>query len=94
MLTVYIAVVAALCTGLLGGLAGWWLRGQYVDTPEVVQPLWIDPMTAAEIDHLAAAWAQAHDRPQAEELVADKLRLAWALRHGQHPSGQSWSWQP
>jgi hypothetical protein len=92
MLELYIATVAALCSGLLGGVVGWWLRARYTDVPEVVQPVWIDPMTSAEIDRLATAWAQAHDRPQAEELVADKLRLAWMLRHGQQPSGQSWSW--
>lgn len=89
---VYIATVAALCAGLLGGLVGWWLCRRYADAPEVVQPMGIDSMTAAEIDRLAAAWAQAHDRPQAEALVADKLRLAWALRHGQQPPGQSGSW--
>jgi hypothetical protein len=34
-----------------------------------------DPFVSAEIDQAAAAWANAHGRPEAAGIMADKLHL-------------------
>ncbi len=80
VLVIALMATAAFLGGLIGGLVGRRQRGRWAE-PVPVERLVIDPLEAAEVDQAAVAWSQAHGRPEAAGLLADKLRLAFALKH-------------
>jgi hypothetical protein len=89
MLIVTLTLIAAFVGGLAGSLSGQVLR-RLRSKREQRRPALpvVDPLTAAEIDHVAAAWAAAHGKPAAGGLLADKLRLAFGLRRPPRPFDQ------
>lgn len=80
MLTVLLALFVGTFSGTVaGGLVSWWLLGQAFAETAPVDRLAVDPGMDDQISQAANQWAEAHHRPGAAPLVADKLRLAYAL---------------
>lgn len=80
-------VVEALCVfgaGIGGGALGAAVcsraRFSYVAHPEVAHQPSLDEMEPL-IRDTADRWAQAHERPEAAALVAEKLRTMYRLRY-------------
>jgi hypothetical protein len=81
MLPVVLALFVGTFSGTVaGGLLSWWLLDRPSAEP-VVAPdhLALDPDVEYQIDQAANQWAEAHHRPGAAPLVADKLRLVYTL---------------
>jgi hypothetical protein len=79
-----------LIVAFLGAFVGSWLAGRARKrtNPASAGPA-IDPVTASEIDRVAAGWAAAAGEPAAEALLAEKLRMAFRLRSQRPPCDQS-----
>lgn len=81
MLFVLLALLVGTLSGTMaGGLLTWWLlmnRSRAGALP--VERLPVDPVVEAQIRRTAAQWAKTHQRPGSEPLVANKLRLVYAL---------------
>jgi hypothetical protein len=83
MLTIcFLALMVGTLSGTAaGGLAGWLtVRVRFLSRERMVDHHQVDPHVDEQIDHAAAQWAEAHHRPAAAPLVADKLRLAYVLQ--------------
>jgi hypothetical protein len=80
MLTIIIALFVGTFSGTVaGGLVSWWLVGRSLAETVPVDYLAVDPDLDDQIDRAANQWAEAHHRPGAAPLVADKLRLVYHL---------------
>jgi len=80
MLFVLLALLVGTLSGTLaGGLLTWWLLNRSRAGAAPVERLSVDPAVEAQIGRTAAQWARTHQRPGSEPLVADKLRLVYAL---------------
>jgi hypothetical protein len=80
MLTIFIALFVGTFSGIVaGGLVSWWLLRQAFAETVPVDHLAVDTGMDDQINRAANQWAEAHHRPGAAPLVADKLRLAYAL---------------
>lgn len=75
VLTLIVVFAAGASAGLLVGRRRW----RDVEDIEDTVPMALDNEDQA-MTHAARAWAEAHGRPGADWLVADKLRLAARLR--------------
>lgn len=83
--SVITVVVATICGGLAGGIAGRFRR-RTVDRQPIDQTIpSFDPATEAWIDQAAKQWATAHGRPEAETVIANKLRLGTTLQERRQP---------
>jgi hypothetical protein len=91
MLIVTLVAAAAFLGGLLGGLVRRRLDRRRAE-PVTVERFVIDPLATAEMDQAAAAWSQAHGRPEIGGLLADKLRLAYTLKHRPRPPEHRGRW--
>lgn len=97
MLIVTLTLLAAFLGSLAGALIGQLLHHHRHPDTEQPRPISsaVDPVTAAEIDEVAAGWAAAHGQPAAAGLLADKLRLAFGLRRRPRPFDQDEArWRP
>jgi hypothetical protein len=82
-MTIYqqLIVIAGATVG--GGLAGWLVALWRTQVGPVAVP---EPPIASQgppdewIDEAAARWASANGRPEAQGLIASKLRLGYALQ--------------
>jgi len=85
MLNVLLALLAGgLGGGLVAGLVGRPPRRQALpDAP-------LDPELEHQINGAAVQWAEMHGQPAAARLIADKLRLAYAL--SQRPRRRRGRW--
>jgi len=74
-------IAAAIVAGAASGALASWLYLRRTQRPEAnVQPLPpLDPKLNEEIQRAADAWAKDHGRPEATDLVADKLRLVHGI---------------
>jgi hypothetical protein len=76
MLLIVLLASAALAGALSGALTACWLIRRKKRPQVQPQPApATDPVLSAEIDRAAAAWADAHGRPEAKGLVVDKMHL-------------------
>lgn len=81
MLVVVVALLlGTLSGGLAGGLASRWLLTRLTVEALPAAGSGIDPDLDEQIRQAASRWAEAHHRPGAASLVADKLRLVYVLR--------------
>lgn len=90
MLVITSMTAAAFAGALLGGLFSG--RRRRHTAPSPAEPFVIDPLAATAIDHTAAEWSQAESRPETEDLLADKLRLSYALRYAPRPPKRKRRW--
>lgn len=81
ILTVFFALLVGTFSGTLAGgaLALWLLRHGRADAVPAADALPVDPDTDEQIKRAASRWAEAHGRPDAAHLIADKLRLVYNL---------------
>ncbi len=79
---------------LAGGLAGWWLARRSPAPTSPPEYIDLGPDLEQQIGRAASAWATSHQRPEAASLVADRLRLAYALSRGRQRQGRRrrWPW--
>lgn len=75
-----LVIVSALGGGLAGGCAGWLGARHRTTRSDNVPPIVANVDFDQRVNDAARAWAIANDRPGAEPLVANKLRLAAELR--------------
>lgn len=85
MIVAALTLIAAFLGGFIGTLLAHRLQRRKDARP--YQPP-VDPWTASEIDRVAAGWAAAAGEPAAEGLLAEKLRMAFALRNQRPPYDQ------
>jgi len=90
MLVIASMTAAAFLGALVGGLFSG--RRRRHTEPSPAEPFVIDPLAAAAIDDTATAWSQAQGRPETGDLLADKLRLSYALRYGPRPPKRKGRW--
>jgi hypothetical protein len=75
------------CGALAGGLAGW--RQARRMTNPTTTPTDAPPSEDDWVQGVAREWATAHGRPEAETLIANKLRLGLSLREQRGFGGRS-----
>lgn len=87
-MTVMLNCLLLSVSGLLGGFIGGFAGSTFVAVRDLhartdddqSDESRLDGETEVAIDYAAAAWASEHHFPEAEGLVADKLRLVARLR--------------
>lgn len=80
MQTILIALLSGTFGGTVAGvLAGAWTARRQHTEPSSDRPSIVDPDLDQNIDWVARRWAAEHHQPAAAPLVANKLRLAYAL---------------
>ncbi len=65
------------CVGLVLGL----LLGRALLRPPA-EVILMEPFDHAGARDLARNWSEAHERPEAEDLIYDRMQLAWRLKEG------------
>jgi hypothetical protein len=79
----------ALVAGMsAGGFAGWLARARKSGRGEEHRAFPMHPDLARTIDAEAAAWAEAHGRPELSGLLARKVKLGYRAKYGDDP----WVW--
>lgn len=79
MLSILIALGAGMLGGVMaGGFMGWWTVRRLVRRLPL-HHVTVDDNLDHTINRAASQWAIAHGRPEATNLVADKLRLVHRL---------------
>jgi hypothetical protein len=75
------AVIAAVAGAVFGGLAALLIvRRRDASPAEPRSQVRVDPDLEDRINAAARSWADAYERPGAERLAADKLRLGLELQ--------------
>ena len=82
-----LSLICGAVTGMMtGGVAGWLVsRRRHLSDHTFQRPL--DPHLDFQIDHAAHQWATAQGVPEAEDLVARKIRLGIALQDRRRNNG-------
>jgi hypothetical protein len=82
---------AFLLGGMTGALSGWRVTRRL---KRHAVPM-ISPLSSSDnkwAGEVAEQWVQTHNRPEAQNLIADRLRLLVALRQRRgHPRRRPWS---
>lgn len=94
MLTIFFALLAGSLGGILAAGFVSWRRFERRYGRAPLDHRAIDPDVDRQINEAAAQWATARHRPGVAPLVANKLRLAYALslRQARRPQRRWWRW--
>lgn len=87
-------VIGAVAGAAAGGLTGWTVnrrRNRHRLHENAAHDPVIDPLLEKRIQSAARRWAEEHDRPEAEKIVADKLRLGISLQQRRRRRFAGWS---
>lgn len=89
MIAVFDQLISSGSAGALTGAVTAWLitrhrsHGPQVDKPQEPE---IDPLIETRANRMASRWAKTHNWPEAQGVVADKLRLSWVLQRRRGPA--------
>ena len=79
MVAILTVTTGTLGGALAGGLLALWFVRPSVHRLPLNRPIDLDPTLEDRIDRAAGQWANAHGRPEAAAVVANKLRLGHRL---------------